>query len=98
MLIIFRPTRAKIINIMSVLRTFWAIFDSHRGNVNNFGPHDPQIINITSVLRTFWEIIDSNRRNVNILGLMTPKCLTVPVFYACLSKFWFPWTEPTHLH
>ena len=72
-------------NITSVSRTLWAILDSHRGNVNNFGPHDPQIINITSVLRTFWEIIDSHRGNVNNFGPHDPQMLNST---RVLRTFW----------
>ena len=39
-----------LINITSALHIY---FDSHRGNVNNFGPHDPRIISIASILVIF---------------------------------------------
>ena len=53
MLLFWRVPTPEIINITSVLITFSAIFDSHRGNVNNLGGPNPETINITSVLITF---------------------------------------------
>ena len=38
MLIILRPYDTQVINITSVSSTFWAILDSHMGNVNNLPP------------------------------------------------------------
>ena len=77
MLIILGPYDPQIINITSVLRTFWAILDSHRGNVNNFGPHDPQMLNSTSVSRTFWAILDSHRGNVNNISALDTQIINI---------------------
>ena len=91
--------RPKLLTLRAFYALLWAIFDSHRGNVNNFGPHDPQIINITSVLRTFWEIIDSHRGNVNNFGPHDPQMLNSTSVLRMFKQFLIPlnWTYPPAL-
>ena len=58
------------------LPVFYALFDSHRGNVNNFGAPNPIIINITSV---FLHLLIPTGEMLIILGL-APEVLTLPAF------------------
>ena len=85
----FAPYETQIVNITSVLRTFWF----PQGNVNNFGPHDPQIINIPSVLRTFWVIFDSHRGNVNNFGPHDTQIINIPSVLRTFEQFLIPTGE-----
>ena len=86
MLIIFRLYETQIINIMSVLRTFWPIFDSHGGNVNNFpGLMTPKLLTLPVFYALFEKLFDSHRENVNNSGPHDPQIINIT---SVLRTFW----------